>query len=35
MLLIDADPERLLQRFQEYQPPTVDKAKWALSRGVI
>lgn len=35
MLLIETDPERLLQRFQEYQPPTVDKAKWALSREAI
>ncbi len=35
MLLMDSDPERLLQRFQNYQPPTVDKAKWALGMGAI
>jgi uncharacterized protein (TIGR00730 family) len=35
MLLVDTDPARLLGRFKEYQPPIVDKAKWALSMGAI
>lgn len=30
MLLVDNNPERLLQRFSEYKPPQVDKAKRAL-----
>jgi uncharacterized protein (TIGR00730 family) len=30
MILIDDDPEKLLQKFETYQPPMVDKAKWAL-----
>jgi uncharacterized protein (TIGR00730 family) len=30
MILIDEDPDRLIQRFALYRPPTVDKAKWVL-----
>jgi uncharacterized protein (TIGR00730 family) len=30
MLLIDDDPEALLDRFETYQHPTADKAAWAL-----
>ncbi|RPI94451.1 MAG: TIGR00730 family Rossman fold protein [Chloroflexi bacterium] len=30
MILVDENPERLLQKFETYQPPTVDKAKWVL-----
>ena len=30
MLLIDEDPEGLLDRFTEYEPPGVDKAAWIL-----
>lgn len=30
MILIDEDPDRLVQRFALYRPPTVDKAKWVL-----
>jgi uncharacterized protein (TIGR00730 family) len=35
MLLVDSDPVRLLERFEEYRPPNVDKAKWALSMEAI
>ncbi len=28
--IVEEDPERLLQRFEQYQPPTLDKAVWAL-----
>lgn len=30
MILIDDDPDSLLKQFEEYRPPKVDKAKWAL-----
>lgn len=30
MILVDEDSERLLQKFEMYQPPMVDKAKWVL-----
>jgi len=30
MILVEEDPERLLQRFETYQAPIVDKAQWAL-----
>lgn len=30
MILIDQTPAGLLQQFEAYQPPMVDKAKWAL-----
>jgi uncharacterized protein (TIGR00730 family) len=30
MILVEEDPERLLQRFETYQPPVTDKAKWVL-----
>ncbi|HET9911309.1 MAG TPA: TIGR00730 family Rossman fold protein [Anaerolineales bacterium] len=30
MILIDEDPDRLIQRFAAYRPPSVDKAKWVL-----
>jgi uncharacterized protein (TIGR00730 family) len=35
MLLVDSDPERLLQRFEEYRPPPVDKAGRALSQSAL
>ncbi len=30
MILMDEDPERLLRKFETYQPPKIDKAKWVL-----
>lgn len=30
MILVDENPENLLQKFENYQPPKIDKAKWAL-----
>ncbi len=30
MILVDDDPERLLEKFECYQPPMTDKAKWVL-----
>ena len=30
MILVDENPENLLQKFETYQPPNIDKAKWAL-----
>jgi uncharacterized protein (TIGR00730 family) len=30
MILVDEQPAALLEQFRCYQPPTVDKAKWAL-----
>ena len=33
MVLIDDDVEALLNRFNEYQPPTVDKAQRMLARS--
>ena len=30
MILIDEDPERLLQKFEAYHPPVIDKAQWVL-----
>lgn len=30
MILVEESPERLLQKFETYQPPTVDKARWVL-----
>lgn len=30
MILMDENPERLLQKFETYRPPTIDKAKWVL-----
>jgi len=35
MLLIDERPEALLQQFETYQPPNVDKAAWALRQGHV
>jgi uncharacterized protein (TIGR00730 family) len=35
MLLVDSDAGRLLQRFEEYQPPIVDKAGRALNQSAI
>ena len=32
MILTDDDPEVLLGKFSSYQPPRVDKTKWALKR---
>ena len=31
LVLVDDDPAALLKKFQGYQPPTVDKAAWALA----
>lgn len=31
MILVDEDPERLLQKFETYRPPVTDKAKWVLN----
>ena len=31
MVLVDERPEALLDQFDRYQPPKVDKAKWILS----
>ena len=31
MILVEGDPEKLLQRFETYHPPVTDKAKWALN----
>jgi hypothetical protein len=33
MLLVDENPERLLQKFETYSPPKVDKAKWVLRQS--
>ncbi len=30
MVLIDEHPEALLDKFEFYQPPTGDKARWVL-----
>jgi len=30
MILMDDDPERLLRKFEAYQPPLTDKAQWVL-----
>ena len=30
MVLVDENPEKLLQKFDSYHPPTIDKAKWVL-----
>lgn len=30
MVLMDDDPERLLRKFEAYQPPLTDKAQWVL-----
>jgi uncharacterized protein (TIGR00730 family) len=30
MILVEEEPERLLERFETYQPPVTDKAKWVL-----
>lgn len=35
MVLIDDDPDELLNRFESYRPPKIDKAKWARSAGQI
>ena len=32
MLLVEAEHEALLARFEAYRPPTFDKAAWARSR---
>jgi hypothetical protein len=31
MVLLDEDPNALLDQFEHYVPPKVDKAKWILS----
>lgn len=31
LILVDDVPENLLKKFRDYQPPTVDKAAWALA----
>jgi len=30
MILVDENPEKLLQKFESYHPPITDKAKWVL-----
>jgi uncharacterized protein (TIGR00730 family) len=30
MILMDENPERLLQKFETYHPPIIDKAQWVL-----
>ncbi|HSK87519.1 MAG TPA: TIGR00730 family Rossman fold protein [Anaerolineales bacterium] len=30
MIMVDENPERLLEKFEVYQPPTIDKAQWVL-----
>ncbi len=35
MILIDRDAEALLERFEKYQAPVIDKAAWALGKKVI
>ena len=30
MIIIDENPKRLLQKFESYHPPMIDKAKWVL-----
>ena len=32
MLIIRRDPESLLEAFQDYRPPKLDKARWLLDR---
>lgn len=31
MIIIDDDPESILKKFDDYQPPKFDKAKWVLA----
>ena len=31
MVLLDEDPNALLDQFERYEPPKIDKAKWILS----
>ena len=31
MILVDENPESLLQKFETYHPPATDKAKWVLN----
>ena len=30
MILVDEDPEKLIQKLETYHPPILDKAKWVL-----
>ncbi len=30
MILVDVNPDALLRKFEDYQPPSVDMARWAL-----
>jgi predicted Rossmann-fold nucleotide-binding protein len=30
MIIIDDEPESLLDKFLNYEPPKIDKAKWIL-----
>ena len=30
MIIIDDDPDSLLDKFSSYVPPNIDKAKWIL-----
>ncbi len=30
MILVDVNPDALLKKFEDYQPPSVDMARWAL-----
>ena len=35
MVIVDEDPERILDRMEHYQAPQGDKAKWALQKGTV
>ena len=30
MILVDEDPVRLIEKFKGYEPPRIDKARWAI-----
>ena len=31
MIIIDENPEELIKKFGEYEPPKTDKARWAIN----
>ena len=35
MVIVDEDPERMLDQMEHYQAPRGDKAKWALQKGTV
>ena len=35
MVLVDNDPSALLNRFETYQPPKIDKAEWIISLNAV